>query len=276
VFRRSDLSGRAKGLFGYLMTLPDDWVVHKREIYSHFTEGRDSLDAAWKELEDAGYIDREREREKGRITGSHYVVYESSGKHRVTENQLLGDSAAREKPAAPQENPHRVTEKPCDGFTESLKNRDTVNPHLLNTDLYQGLNLPNTHTPKTESGVPVQKNRYPVLDWNRLYDLVIAAGMPDPGGSYRLNIMGRDLLPYFDGLAADDIYRALENYGSVRGKPGSWWTSNPGILQWARKHLTYFLPRNFDRDYYYRARAGPGDNEADYYRRLGEKLEAGG
>jgi hypothetical protein len=34
VFRRSDLSARAKGIYAYIMTLPDDWSICKQELYT--------------------------------------------------------------------------------------------------------------------------------------------------------------------------------------------------------------------------------------------------
>jgi hypothetical protein len=35
VFRRSDLLARAKGIYAYIMTLPDDWLICKQELYTH-------------------------------------------------------------------------------------------------------------------------------------------------------------------------------------------------------------------------------------------------
>lgn len=63
--RRSDLSARAKGIHSYLMTLPADWKLYKEELYQHFTEGRDAINTAFKELEEKGYIKKTRLKEKG-------------------------------------------------------------------------------------------------------------------------------------------------------------------------------------------------------------------
>jgi hypothetical protein len=56
VFKRSDLSARAKGIYAYIMTLPDDWLICKQELYTHFAEGKAALDTGFKELETTGYI----------------------------------------------------------------------------------------------------------------------------------------------------------------------------------------------------------------------------
>jgi ribosomal protein L40E len=79
VFRRSDLSAKAKGLYAYLMTLPDDWIIRKQELYNHFLEGKAALDTGFKELETAGYINKRLLRDgHGYITAPEYTVYESA------------------------------------------------------------------------------------------------------------------------------------------------------------------------------------------------------
>jgi hypothetical protein len=79
VFRRSDLSARAKGIYAYIMTLPDDWLVCKQELYTHFAEGKAALDTGFKELETAGYINKRLLRDgQGHITATEYTVFESA------------------------------------------------------------------------------------------------------------------------------------------------------------------------------------------------------
>ena len=114
--RRNDLSARAKGLYFYLMTLPDDWIIHKGELYSHFTEGRDALDNAFKELVTLGYITSKVVKEKGRFVSFTYTIYETSQKP-VTGNPVP------EKPKA--ENPY--TENPQLPNIDSLLKTDELN-----------------------------------------------------------------------------------------------------------------------------------------------------
>lgn len=104
-FQRDDISARAKGLFAYIMTLPNSWVIRKAEVFTHFTEGRDALDAAFKELITAGYIRMEIIKEKGRIKEYKYIVYETA-------------EGRKSLPDIP------VSENPVQ-----------ANPQLLNTDL---------------------------------------------------------------------------------------------------------------------------------------------
>lgn len=79
IFQRSDVSARAKGIYAYIMTLPDDWDLYKSELYKHFSEGRDAIDKAFKELETLGYIMMEKTKDnKGRFVGWDYRIIEST------------------------------------------------------------------------------------------------------------------------------------------------------------------------------------------------------
>ena len=95
-FQDDRLSARAKGLFAYLMTLPDDWKIYKRELCKHFKEGRDALNKAFSELEDAGYVTKTAEQDaQGKMCGWDYTVYESTEllNNRTTENPTDWKSA---------------------------------------------------------------------------------------------------------------------------------------------------------------------------------------
>jgi hypothetical protein len=113
------------------------------------------------------------------------------------------------------------------------------------------------------------------MDWNELYRVAMEAGFPDPGGVYRLNVMGRELLPYYDGLTPEQVIAAHRNYGSIKQKPGSWWTSNPPMLMWAKNHLERFLPENFRPEDYFKRDSREEDPETDRRRRLEAEVLGG-
>lgn len=76
---RPDMSMKAKGLLIYLLSLPPNWVIYKREIPNHFTDGIDSIRAAFKELEKMGYVlSIETRNRKGQIMGYNHIVYGES------------------------------------------------------------------------------------------------------------------------------------------------------------------------------------------------------
>ena len=71
------LSLKAKGLISMILSLPDDWNYTTRGLAAICKEGVESIGNALKELENAGYIVRNRLRDnKGRITDTEYVIYE--------------------------------------------------------------------------------------------------------------------------------------------------------------------------------------------------------
>ena len=120
VIQNDEISARAKGLHAYLISLPDDWKIFKSELVRHFTEGRDALNSAFNELEQSGYIVKNKKRNSdGQFAGYQYRVYESrqTGSD-VKENQVTD--------------------------FQSTGNQFAENPHLQSTHL-QRTNKPNTH-----------------------------------------------------------------------------------------------------------------------------------
>lgn len=77
--RREDLSWKAKGILTYILTLPDDWIININEIMTHATEGEKAFRSGWKELKDAGYVNRYpvRDKESNKITHWETVIRES-------------------------------------------------------------------------------------------------------------------------------------------------------------------------------------------------------
>jgi len=60
VFQNDELSWKAKGLLGYLLSRPDDWVVRMTDLVKQSTDGMAAVRSAVKELEDARYMVRTR------------------------------------------------------------------------------------------------------------------------------------------------------------------------------------------------------------------------
>ncbi|ASN67518.1 hypothetical protein 8AX9_1, partial [uncultured Caudovirales phage] len=56
---------------------PDDWQIYETELEQHSADGLSGLKSGIKELEEIGYIQRNRKRDKsGRLNGYEYLVYE--------------------------------------------------------------------------------------------------------------------------------------------------------------------------------------------------------
>ena len=75
--RNRALSLKAKGLLSQMLSLPEDWDHTLQGLARINRESIDAIRQAIRELEQAGYIQRSRERdEKGRLRGADYVIFE--------------------------------------------------------------------------------------------------------------------------------------------------------------------------------------------------------
>ena len=72
------LSLKAKGLLSYMLSLPDDWDYSLKGLTTGCKDGLDSVRTAVLELEEHGYVRRQKVRNaKGQIIDYDYQVYES-------------------------------------------------------------------------------------------------------------------------------------------------------------------------------------------------------
>lgn len=85
VLQKKELSWSAKGLYCYLNSLPDDWVMYKTEIIKHSSTGRTAFRTAWDELESNGYIvGADMMRGDGKFAGRDFIFYDLSEDDKIT------------------------------------------------------------------------------------------------------------------------------------------------------------------------------------------------
>lgn len=79
VIRDERLSWKARGIFAYLMSLPDDWTFRQVEIVKHSPDGRAALRAGLKELQKYKYlsVSRERDSKTGTLGESVWLLDDS-------------------------------------------------------------------------------------------------------------------------------------------------------------------------------------------------------
>jgi hypothetical protein len=70
------LSWKAKGIYLYAFTRPNDWEFHLNDLINQSTDGRESVKAGLKELEECGYLERSQQREGGQFSKAEWVFYE--------------------------------------------------------------------------------------------------------------------------------------------------------------------------------------------------------
>jgi hypothetical protein len=72
------LSLRARGLLAMMLSMPEDWETYGQWIEENCKEGKDALQTVYRELEETGYLQRERERDEKtrKITKLRWVWFD--------------------------------------------------------------------------------------------------------------------------------------------------------------------------------------------------------
>ena len=124
--RNTELSLKAKGLLSLMLSLPDNWDYTTKGLARICKDGVDSICAAVRELEEHGYVIRERVREaNGQLGSIEYTILEQPA-----------------EPSPERENPVQVKpilENPVLGKPEqeipAQSNKDKSNKDKSNADL---------------------------------------------------------------------------------------------------------------------------------------------
>lgn len=150
--RNTDLSLKAKGLLSLMLSLPDNWDYTTKGLARICKDGVDSICAGVRELEDHGYVVRERIRgTNGQLGAIEYTILEQpkepepkqekpERENPVQVNPVLGNPVL-EKPE--QENPSQLNIDTTS--TEESKNKKSItegsNPILSNPPAPKGARM---------------------------------------------------------------------------------------------------------------------------------------
>lgn len=127
--RNVKLSLKAKGLLSLMLSLPEDWDYTTKGLACICKDGVDSIGSTLKELEQHGYLTRQRIRfENGRLGDIEYTIHEKPVSRETEENLPKRENPEQEKP---------IQAKPGQGKPEQGKpaqlNTDQLNTDRLNT-----------------------------------------------------------------------------------------------------------------------------------------------
>ena len=181
-----DLSLKSKGLLSVILSLPSEWEYTTRGLAAISKEGVDSISTALKELENTGYLTRNKLRdERGRITDTEYVIYEypQANPNMGKPNTLSPDT---EKPYTV--NPQ--TENPCTilpaQYNTNQTNPKSVNPNGVN--IHQSIATTDKHNTneameiysdiiKSNIDYEILCERYnrPVDEINEIFEIMLEA-----------------------------------------------------------------------------------------------------
>ena len=141
--RNTDLSLKAKGLLSLMLSLPEEWDYTTRGLARICKDGVDSICAGVRELEDHGYVVRERVRNaNGQLGAIEYTILEQPRPHKPKR-----EKPEREKPV--QANP--VLDNPVLGKPEQ------ENPDQINIDISSN-QISKKDLSITQPSNPIQSN----------------------------------------------------------------------------------------------------------------------
>ena len=174
-FKERGMSLKAKGLLSLMLSLPDGWDYSAAGLVTLSKDGKDSVNAALKELEKFGYLRRTQAIDTGgKFSGYNYEIYEQPSD--------AAKAAAAEKAAAAQpkaENPptgEPFAEKPSTEKPTTEK-PTTENPPQLNTDSLttKKLNTERSSTEKRERKKGTALTSYDTIINERIFDEEVKA-----------------------------------------------------------------------------------------------------
>ena len=171
--RNKELSLKAKGLLSQMLSLPEDWDYTLAGLSLINREKIDAIREAVRELENAGYIQRSRERdEKGRLRGTTYVIYEQPPKldlptlEKPTLEKPTLEKPMLEKPTL--ENPTQLNKE--------IQKTNLPKKEKLNTDISSTHSIPFRSlnpSPLEDAAQPPERKRKEATDAYRVYEEII-------------------------------------------------------------------------------------------------------
>lgn len=134
-FKEKGMSLKAKGLLSLMLSLPENWDYSAAGLVTLSKDGKDSVNAALKELEKFGYLRRTQAYdESGKFGGYNYEIFEQPSEIVKAETMAKAKKPSTAKPFA--ENPsteNPTTENPPQLNTNN-SNTKKLNTKILNTE----------------------------------------------------------------------------------------------------------------------------------------------
>lgn len=99
ISQSKQLTMEEKGMMCFLLSLPESWVLYKKNLYDQIPDGKYAIDRVFKSLQDKGYVlsCRQMDSATGRMVGWNHIVYDSPQLDReadlpISGFPVLGDS----------------------------------------------------------------------------------------------------------------------------------------------------------------------------------------
>jgi hypothetical protein len=79
IAQSKDLTMEEKGMLCFLLSLPENWVLYKKNLYDQMPDGKNAVDRVFKSLQQKGYVlsCRQIDPATNRMVGWNHIVYDS-------------------------------------------------------------------------------------------------------------------------------------------------------------------------------------------------------
>lgn len=142
-----NISLKAKGLLSYMLSLPDCWEYSISGLAAICKEGPDCIRATIKELEERGYITRERKRlENGQLGGAEYFIWERPVHNDNQEKPMLENPT---QDISMQEHPRQINTN----LKKDVSNKYVNTPHTPQGGCERQNDTPSQSAPKKQPAV---------------------------------------------------------------------------------------------------------------------------
>jgi hypothetical protein len=125
ILQSNELTPEEKTILIYLLSLPSDWVILKKQLIEWANFGRDRFNKAWKSLHEKGYLLSIRifNQNTGQFVGWNHIVYEIPvlEDNRDTENPKVGDSESREIRKSENQSIYKVINEQSNNSTKEIE-----------------------------------------------------------------------------------------------------------------------------------------------------------
>ena len=173
--RDKDLSLKAKGLLSQMLSLPEDWDYTLKGLSLINRESIDAIRTAVWELEKAGYITRQQNRDgKGKMADMVYTIYEQPQPRPVQPDDAAPglDNPVLENPTSDNPTP----ENPTSGNPMQI-NKDRQSKDPLTTDLSSTHSIPilspNPSPLEDRAAQPPERKRKEAGEAYQVYEEII-------------------------------------------------------------------------------------------------------
>lgn len=181
IFKDYTLSAKAKGVACQLLSLPPTWDYSVRGLVELFDDGEASIRSALTELEERGYLRRERVRNQGKLGKAKYVITDMLKSEKPNVENPLVENPHVENSAV--ENPPQLNTKELNTNTSNTKglntHSDKKRKRANNTDLN---NTPSLRPSLEEIASYIEEKGFNV-DAQMFYDYFDASEWVDSKGN---------------------------------------------------------------------------------------------